>query len=641
MAKLQQSLISLAILKADLDEGRRDYLSYIENFVVALLKTWNEDPVTDGLMASAFEKSYGLRVPHRTMQLVLRRLRKRGYLERKDKTYHPKNELPDFDLDSRREDAIRHINKLYDALISYANTRFSLQWTQAEAADALSSFLGQFGVDCIRAYVFRTALPDIPETAPRYHYVVGSFVAEIYEARDDVFDSVIVFVKGQMYANALTCPDLEGLEKDFKKVTFFLDTPLVLNLLNVQGAEEYDAILELIRLIQRLSGTVAIFEHTAAELESVLRAAEHNIDSPGAVGAVIREMRRSGIKRGDIVLKVSKYEEQLKALGVRIRKTPQYREEFQISEQQMAEEINKQVRYRNPKALEFDINSVRSIFVLREGQIPRRLEDAGAVLVTNNQALSRAAFELGKTHNSAKEVSVVITDFSLANVAWLKSPMDAPTLPEKETLAACYAALEPDPSLWARYLKELDKLKEEGKLSADDHAILRASGFAERELMELTLGEEAQLTGNSITAILERVKEELVSDRTEAVIREKAAHEETRRQFREEQERQAGMRHRIERICDRLATVIYSLFGLFLVTIVFATMLASSGLLGNFVVGSPVATAVLNTLIVVSVVWGTVTVFVNVNVGDYLRRRRRLLASALIERILNYFGFER
>jgi hypothetical protein len=100
------------------------------------------------------------------------------------------------------------------------------------------------------------------------------------------------------------------------------------------------------------------------------------------------------------------------------------------------------------------------------------LEDSAAVFVTSNSSLAKAAWEVGKNHNSSKEVSSVITDYSLANVAWLKAPLGAPDLPTKELVAICYAAMEPSAALWGRYLEEIERLEASGDISPDDHAVL-------------------------------------------------------------------------------------------------------------------------------------------------------------------------
>lgn len=401
--------------------------------------------------------------------------------------------------------------------MEYALNSYDLRWTESDVSRAILSFLGKFGVEFLRAYIFKTALPNIPESAPKEQFIISKFIKELYDKGHPLFDSFAVLVKGQMYANALVCPDLESISKKFDRLTFYLDTPLILNLLNLQGIEEKAAIDELLALVKQLRGKIAVFDHTFDEVKNVVSAAESNLDNPKAEGTVIREIRKRGIGKADLILLREKLHERLKANDVSVVPTPEYNIDFQISEQELEEAILGEISYRNPQALRFDINSVRSIYVLREGHIPTRLEDAVAVFVTSNSLLARAAFLLGQNHNSTREVSSTITDYSLANVAWLKAPMGAPELPTKEMLATCYAALEPSHELWSKYVSEIDALKESETISADDHAILRISPIARSELMNLTLGDESALTGGSVRKILERVKADLVKEKEQEI----------------------------------------------------------------------------------------------------------------------------
>ena len=340
------------------------------------------------------------------------------------------------------------------------HNNFNESWVDDKITDILLSFIGRFGVEYLRAYVFKSALPVIPETAPKEQFIVSRFIANLYNINDPLFSCVSVLVKGHMYANAHVCPDLESLQKKFNNLTFYLDTPLVLNLLGMQRMEEKDASNELIYLLKKLKGTIAIFDHTAIEIRNILASAERNIDNPNASGEVVKEIRKSGIKRSDIILLRENLDEKLYELSIKIHKTPPYKIDYQISEEELKTEIEKELTYRNPEAIKFDINSIRSIYVLREGSVPKRLEDSKAVFVTQNSALAKAAYTLGQNHNSTREVSSTITDYSLANIAWLKAPLGAPELPTKELLAVCYAALEPSSELWHKYLNQIGSSQE-------------------------------------------------------------------------------------------------------------------------------------------------------------------------------------
>nr|VFK42032.1 MAG: hypothetical protein BECKTC1821E_GA0114239_101630 [Candidatus Kentron sp. TC] len=100
-----------------------------------------------------------------------------------------------------------------------------------------------------------------------------------------------------MLANALVCPDLESIQKNLSNVSFYFDTPLLLNLLDVQGRYERDAMRELIQLVKKLKGKTCVFSHTIDEIRNVLQGVMKNIRKPTATGAVIREIRKHKVKR--------------------------------------------------------------------------------------------------------------------------------------------------------------------------------------------------------------------------------------------------------------------------------------------------------------------------------------------------------
>ncbi|MBM1142145.1 hypothetical protein GN155_000055 [Alcanivorax sp. ZXX171] len=640
MTQTHQTLISLAILKSDLDDERRDYLSYIESLLLPLLKSWPDEPVTDTQAARQFEAEYGLRIPDRTLQLVLRRLARQGYLNRSHGAFHISKALPETNLGQKRAVASAHIDQVFKELTNYAKSEFGVIWTDDEAEETFLDFLDRFGVDYLRAYIFRTTLPEVSESAPHKQFILSSFVRSIYADKNPLFESVIVLIKGQMYGNALTCPDLEGLQKNFKRLTFYFDTPLLLNLLNLQGEHEFDSTTELVSMLIRLGGRVVFFDHTATELESVLQATANNLENPDATGRVVREVRRLGLKRGDITLKLSRYDSELRQFGVQSQRTPEYDVDLQIEESSLEAEINRHVKYKHPRALEFDINSIRSIFVLRRGTVPHRLEDARAVLVTNNDALSRAAFTFGQTHNSTREVSPVITDFSLANVAWLKSPMDAPNLPVKETLAACYAAMEPNAELWGKYLTELQRLEEAGEITADDHAVLRASGLSEKALMDLTLGDETLLRGDTVTEILGRVKKELSAEESAKRKEERRAHDATRSRLRSELERKKRLESKIDRISYQTASGIGWIVFVLVVLAVFLGMTFGSGVVPAYILDSILATAATNTLIFLAILWGLYSSVFGSSLRSIFDRWKRYMANAIRKRLKLIVGLE-
>ena len=53
-----------------------------------------------------------------------------------------------------------------------------------------------------------------------------------------------------MLANALLCPDLRNAPKSYRGVSFYLDTPILIRLLGLEGELKQTAVRELIGLLK-------------------------------------------------------------------------------------------------------------------------------------------------------------------------------------------------------------------------------------------------------------------------------------------------------------------------------------------------------------------------------------------------------
>ena len=114
-----KTLTSLAILKVDLDEGFRDYLDYLVSFALYSLDKHKPYPVTDRQLSDFLNDDFGLNIPIKGCQLVLRRLSKQGYLKKDQATFVIKKELPSVDFESKRNSASRDIELIYDRFKKY------------------------------------------------------------------------------------------------------------------------------------------------------------------------------------------------------------------------------------------------------------------------------------------------------------------------------------------------------------------------------------------------------------------------------------------------------------------------------------------------------------------------------------------
>jgi hypothetical protein len=522
-----ETLTSLAMLKVSIDQGR-DYLDYLRPFVLHILVNQRPDPVTDSNVCNYMRSQFGLEVPERAVQIVLKRISRSLPLKKEMGVYRITGTLPDPQIIAKKTEATRHIQAVLLGLIEFSKSTSKPIGNSEGAVTAFLTFLSEFNIPCLRAYLRGTAIPSLGGKNESHITLVSQYVLQLQETNPERFESFLILVQGHMLANALLCPDLQNAPKTYKGMSFYLDTPLLVRRLGLEGEPKKAALKNLISLLHHLGATVTTFSHSRTELEYVLKGAADHIASKDGRGAIVMEARQNGTTKSDLLLMAARIDELLKEAKIDVKASPRYDGHFQIDEQAFEAVLEDEVWYFNPRAKEHDINSVRSIYTLRARSAPTTLEKSKAVLVTSNSGFAQAAFQYGQRYEESREVSSVITDFSLANMAWLKAPMGAPSLPATEVLAFSYAALQPSKELLNKYLNEIEKLQRQGKINERDHQLLRSSTLAQEELMRLTLGDEDALTAETVSEMLRRISDEIRKEPTAQLAAEQEAHRLTR-----------------------------------------------------------------------------------------------------------------
>ena len=538
------TLTSLAILKVQIDQDK-DYLDYLRPFVQQILSKNPPEIIADSNVSSAIRDQFGLEIPARAVQIVLKRLARDLPIRLEHGVYRIVGELPNPGLDVKKVGALRHINTIVAGLSDFARQNGQTFASSEGPVGALLAFLSRFSISCIRSYLRGTVLPKVTDGPNTDIVLVSEYLLSIQNRDLPRFESFMVLVQGHMLANSLLCPDLQDAPRSYKGVTFFFDTRLVVRLLGLEGALEQNAVEHLVRLLGDLGGRVALFSHTRDELETVLSGSAEYVNKPGGRGSIVLEARRAGRTKSDILMLLQELDERLDELGLVVIRTPRYRSDFQIDETVFERVLDDEVSYLNPRAREYDVNSVRSVYALRENVRARSLEKCGAVLVTSNSAFARAAFEYGRKHEVSQEVSPVISDFSLANMAWLKAPLGAPDVPRVEVLAYSYAAVQPSAEFLEKVLTESDRLHKSGRISARQHQLMRSSVLAQDELAKLTLGDDRAIRAETILQSLERVEREIKLEESVRLTDEQQKHGATKQRLAEIERENAGIRRRI------------------------------------------------------------------------------------------------
>ena len=163
---------------------------------------------------------------------------------------------------------------------------------------------------------------------------------------------------------------------------------------------------------------------------------------------------------------------------------------------------------------------------------------------------------VGKRHESTKNLSSVTSDFSLANMAWLKAPMESLSIPVTQLLAFSYAALRPSELLLEKYMIEIDKLLSDSQISERDHQIIRSSPEVYKELIYLTIGKDVSLSHETITDLLGQVSREIKNEELAKLEADKISHRSTRDALTSEKKLNRQLIDSLYWRCVRNATMI-------------------------------------------------------------------------------------
>lgn len=527
---LNTSLSSLALLSLRMGEGK-DYLDYLHGFVIEALHHVGVPSFDSVKVKEVIRAEFGLKIPTATIAIYLKRLQK-------DKVIEPTGDghqfrplkLPPSSISNDREATKGRINEVLAKLRNFHASRYGSEWSDEQAAAALTEFVQDYSIDFVRFSEFRSPLPEIKSGSRADHFVIASFIQHCAEALPGVFDGVKTLVESHILANALLCEDLQGKGTGFRNVVFVLDTRFLLKAFDLEAEIDTENTRALLETIRKLKGVLCVFPETKEEIRSVLQGIMRGYQRGGARGPVVEELRKRGRGAADVALAEAHLEDNLKALSVSTLQAPAYDDKtyrFQIDEAALREELEEELGYFLGRAADHDVHVVRSILALRKGRRISRIEDSAYVFITTNAALSRAAFHQQRAENEGWIFSSVITDYHLSHLAWLKSPLDAGELSRTEILSSCHAAMNPSQTVWRKYLAEVDRLKKEGHFSERDHEVLRLSLRAPEELMEVTQGEVDGITENNLRTILTRLEGTYAAEKDEMLRQERIAHEET------------------------------------------------------------------------------------------------------------------
>jgi len=565
MPEALRAISALAVIKVNWDENR-DYIANFVPIVAHCIGRGEHDEVSLPDTQAIVEAEFGLQIPHGAMQTILNRMAREGLLTRRHGIFVRETDvLANFDLGTEREDVLRQHRNLVAQLVEFA-AGLGREWDEGQAERALLGYVEVLAEPILAAVVDGEPIVELPKIDGEGSVVTNRFVLDLCRSDPQAFEYLVTIVKGTMLANVLYLPEtFAGGRERLTDVEILLDTPVVLRGLGYSEEQYRAPVQELLNLLADEGAKLRIFEHTLHEVEGVLDAAAA-IYRTGArrdhfPGDVVDYFASEGLSRSDVEMQIAELRDRLDARGIEILDVPEHTEDLNLAEAELEKTLKESVHYVRREPMMRDLDSLTAIYRIRGGEVRRRIESSGAILVTTNSRLAHASRLFFHEVFGRRTVPICMTDHSLAALVWLMNPAQAPDLPRRQIIAISFAALNPPDEVWRRYLTEVRRLQERGELTEEQVGLLLFSPDARLELMNATEGDADALAAGTITQVLERAEAAVRQEVEVELVRERGRRADAEREAVSERSRAAAGARRAERVVTEHADRLHRLAG--------------------------------------------------------------------------------
>lgn len=504
-------MLGFAVLRANYNANAPSYLDGFIPFVLSVLAESSRPYLERDQISATIHDHFGIDIPTLVIKSLLRSTNKSGLTANVGQTaveITPDGLESAPALQQQIVEYNRHQADLVTAFEGFVGEKFpdQLQHLTGKSATLLAEYFERHAAPLLNEGL-RNRKSLQPSSEGGVDFVIASFVTHLASNDQSRFGYVVEAAKGAMLSAVLLL-DTTELKNSLSNLTLVLDTPVLMDALGFHGELPEIATMQLISMAIQQSAKVVTFEHCVAELSGIL----------DYVGQALRKGHRSrttsagylhfvdiGATPADVVLLQGKLPELLERAGIETVARPDGYYQYGLDEGKLEDLIQSKVNYFQDAARVNDVLSLSSTHRLRKGTRNKSLELCRAVLVTTNVnlVLGAVAFEESK----ASFPLAVMTD-AVASVLWVRSPAAAPDAPREMLLAAAYSGMQPSPTIWTRYLEEVDALEQSSAVTADEAVILRTSRTSREALMDETLGESEAVSAESPLVVLERVRRE-------------------------------------------------------------------------------------------------------------------------------------
>jgi hypothetical protein len=573
-----KTIISLAMIKVSWDHLKKDYIENFIPFIATLVKKKDYETIKVVQVCADFKEEFGLIIPYHPMVTILNRARRRKILKKQRDSYIPiKDTILRWDFTDISKKQERKHEKVINEFIDFSKDKYNVDLDREEAETIFISFLKRYDLDILFASQEKSVLPEVKQSK-RDQFLVSNFIKYAYKAEPEYFRFLADIAIGHILAsNLLYGSEFKKFEAKFRNLNLYFDTGFILRLLGGEGEEREWIYTDLLKKLSDQRARFFIFAHTYDEimgtLENCLKWVEDINYDPSRATPILKYFIEKGCTQSDVQRFIVTLDNSLMEHNIRKTAPPNLADynKYQIDEESLRTCIINTYTESNPFFNEWekdivmrrDIRSLSTVNKLRKGKEPKSIKQAMHIFITTNGSLAYAnrKFEVSE-RGERFFIPACLTDVFIGTLLWLDSPAQVVALNEKKIIADCYAALQPNKVLIKKFVKEVEKLKNEQKVLPEECYLLRCSIVARELLTEKTMGDPENFTENTTLEILEELEGRIKKEEEQKYLKEKEKNEKIKQDFETIKKEKRNIESIIERRAEKISDIIsWFLFG--------------------------------------------------------------------------------
>ncbi|MFW6129976.1 MAG: hypothetical protein ACOC56_02255 [Atribacterota bacterium] len=521
---MKKQIYSYALIKSFYDKGE-DYIDSFWPFAVKIFPSEKTFLSLDTIQTK-IKKDFEIKIPLHTLKTILKKAKKKGYLDQKKERYILKDTGLKYQSKLETDKEVdRRITSLFIDIKEYLNQQgiiksksqiesnflFFVRKNISSIVECFNPSLASSKPKIKKATIFERQLIEYIDLADKQK-------PEHYKTLQDIIlGSIISTILSTQEATEI----MEIKKRKFKNSKVILDTSFIFSLLRLSRQQFYEPAKELFDLLKKYEFKIKIYSFTVDEICRVINGyARDGYRYPVNIridDSLYSSLKRKGWKKSDAKEFIMNIEDTLSSSGIHIELVKDIDlENYNPKDNKLR---NKMRRHKPDQGLFFqnhDLAALERTKQLRREPV-RKIEDARVFFLTSDKRLSKFnLYEMGHRENGT--MCEVILDSLITTILWLKDPSAKVSL--KSLIGIHSRDLFVKRRIWEQFYETIKKLKQEKKVKEEAISMLFYDNYIEDVLSEFDDTEKDEITPEFVLEEIEKASK-LPEKKVKRIVKEK------------------------------------------------------------------------------------------------------------------------